>query len=113
MGESGSPRLPSEAGSSPSAINRTASQLQAEIEWGRASLELLDNYFELEQPEILPNNRLGGETPVGREVWVKGTGIGGGGGGDSQAEDVGTNVRGVVDRLDLVKAEGGKEVSPS
>ena len=82
--------------------------LEAEREWGLSGLKLLENYFELEDPRtvVRPN-------PIKREIWLNShLAIDPAQGitakwhrSNTTSEDVPTfHVRGIVDRLDLIRA---------
>ena len=62
---------------------------EEEREWGLSALKLLDNYLEIENPKKLPSE------PAKREMWVRGT--------LKYSETESFLVRGIVDRLDLVR----------
>ncbi|KAL7520997.1 hypothetical protein ACHAWX_005687 [Stephanocyclus meneghinianus] len=65
--------------------------IEAEVEWGKHSLKLLENYYELEDPRSLsPPN------PVMREMWVHARF-----GTEDQSDDLSFVVRGVIDRIDM------------
>ena len=83
--------------------------IDAEREWGQSALQLLENYYRSEDPKtvVRPN-------PYKREVWVKANltvdptlGITSNRGTTTQSTDHNDNdtflVRGIVDRLDMVK----------
>jgi hypothetical protein len=71
--------------------------VQEEREWGLAGLKLLENYAQLEDPRLV--NR---PNPVQREVWVRANlpVLEGTVGSDQKSTFL---VRGIVDRLDMVK----------
>lgn len=82
--------------------------INGEIEWGQSALRLLENYYELENPQNIPQ-----PNPLQREVWVNAnltvdpaagvTGYTTGTKPDNRADAEPTfYVRGIVDRLDLV-----------
>ena len=64
----------------------------SEVDWGRECLQLLDNYMRVEDPVLLPQ-------PAQREVWVRAV-------LSNHDDDNGSPilVRGIVDRLDLVRS---------
>lgn len=73
--------------------------VEEEREWGLAGLQLLENYVELEDPRLVlrPN-------PVKRETWVRAdlaVDPDDDGGGEKFL------VRGIVDRLDMIKLDDG------
>ena len=78
--------------------------LEAEITWGKEGLKLLQNYHELEDPRTVtrPN-------PVQREIWlskkltVDPTCGATGANANGETEDSTFLVRGIVDRLDMVR----------
>lgn len=79
--------------------------VEDEREWGLAGLQLLDNYVQLEDPRLVerPN-------PIKREVWVRANlpVL-----GEDMTDDEKSNnflVRGIVDRLDMVKDKDGSVV---
>lgn len=66
--------------------------IDAEIEWGKTSLDLLANYYELEDPKCL--------SPITREMWVHAR---------FNAEDTPFVIRGIIDRIDMfVDEQSGK-----
>ena len=97
--------------------------LGAERAWGQSALQLLNNYYQAEDPRqvMRPN-------PVQREIWVRadltvdpslgitGKGSSANGGSNSHSnnkhhqEEV-FHVRGIVDRLDMVRNPEGKGVA--
>ena len=94
--------------------------LEAEADWGREALQLLENYVNYEDPRLVerPN-------PVQREVWVKANlsldprkGATGYVVADEAPDDHATTtspdetflVRGIVDRLDMVRSSDNKSV---
>ena len=65
--------------------------INAEIEWGQSSLQLLENYYELEDPRDV--------TPLMREMWVN---------AKFPTEDTDSFiVRGKIDRIDMVSSNSG------
>ncbi|GMH93820.1 hypothetical protein TrST_g2586 [Triparma strigata] len=70
----------------------SGTDVQAEIEWGKSALSLLDNYLEIEDPRSLPSD------PVGLEKWVK---------SNLTSSSSTFLVRGIIDRLDLVQTDRG------
>jgi hypothetical protein len=79
--------------------------VDAEREWGRSALQLLENYYRSEDPRtvVRPN-------PYKREVWVSANltvdptlGVTSSSRGTANREDGVFLVRGIVDRLDMVK----------
>ena len=64
--------------------------VDAEIAWGKSALALLDNYYHLEDPRTVPV-----PNPLAREIWVS----------SHLSADNGDTflVRGIVDRVDLIK----------
>lgn len=88
--------------------------VDAEREWGRSALRLLENYYRSEDPRtvVRPN-------PYRREVWVNADltvdpslGVTGKGGGPARSSSSSPHetfkVRGIVDRLDMVKVSSRK-----
>lgn len=82
--------------------------IQGEIEWGQSALQLLEKYYELENPQsiVQPN-------PLLREVWVTANltanpsaGVTGYAAGHNSETDTNAEqtflVRGIIDRIDLV-----------
>jgi RecB family exonuclease len=79
--------------------NATSSNydIDAEIEWGKSSLQLLENYYELEDPR--------NETPLVREMWVN---------AKFQADSNDKSefvVRGKIDRLDALSSNNHQQGS--
>ena len=69
--------------------------IDAEIEWGKQSLDLLENYYELEDPKSIaqPN-------PIMREMWVHAR---------FDVEGASFVIRGIIDRIDMfVNEQSGK-----
>lgn len=95
----------------------TGRDIEAERKWGREGLRLLENYYVLEDPRLVPR-----PNPIEREIWVNAkltvdpllgvTGYVGNGGAtdDGTAPTAAAHggdtflVRGIVDRLDYVAA---------
>ena len=69
-----------------------------EREWGLSALRLLDNYWEIENPKTIETD------PVFRERWVRAN--------FTELEEGASSfmVRGIVDRLDLVRVPGSEDV---
>lgn len=66
--------------------------IDAEIEWGKISLDLLANYYELEDPKSL--------SPITREMWVHAR---------FYVDDTPFVIRGIIDRIDMfVDEQSGK-----
>jgi hypothetical protein len=66
--------------------------IDAEIEWGKTSLDLLANYYELEDPKSL--------SPITREMWVHAR---------FYVDDTPFVIRGIIDRIDMfVDEQSGK-----
>lgn len=91
--------------------------LQAEKEWGQSALQLLENYYQLEDPKeiVRPN-------PLRREVWLHShlavdpsqgvTAANHRSDPDDGLSSEGTfYMRGIVDRLDMVRQPSGNEQS--
>jgi RecB family exonuclease len=92
---------------------------ESEREWGQTGLKLLENYYHLEDPRLVerPN-------PIQREIWLRAdlsvdpyyggkTGYVG-----AKTTTVTNNnntdtfhVRGIVDRLDMIRVNGGQQVA--
>ncbi|KAK1735243.1 PD-(D/E)XK nuclease superfamily protein [Skeletonema marinoi] len=68
--------------------------INAEIDWGQSSLQLLKNYYELEDPRNV--------TPLMREMWVN---------AKFPTEDDSFVVRGKIDRIDLISSNSGAILS--
>ena len=62
--------------------------LDEEIEWGTASVDLLENYYRLEDPRSVP-----GPNPLMREMWCHGS--------TALDDDTIVTVRGKIDRIDV------------
>lgn len=89
-----------------------------EREWGQAGLKLLENYVQVEDPRLVPR-----PNPIQREIWLRADlsvdpskGVT----APFHDENVDSNtsnnkdtfhVRGIVDRLDMVKVNHGKDVA--
>jgi putative RecB family exonuclease len=73
---------------------------RAEREWGQSALKLLENYYKSENPTTIvrPN-------PYQREVWVQANLT------TLQNGDDTFKVRGIVDRIDIVKTNNSREVA--
>eukprot|EP00559_Dactyliosolen_fragilissimus_P000896 CAMPEP_0184854900 /NCGR_PEP_ID=MMETSP0580-20130426/275_1 /TAXON_ID=1118495 /ORGANISM="Dactyliosolen fragilissimus" /LENGTH=351 /DNA_ID=CAMNT_0027349271 /DNA_START=281 /DNA_END=1333 /DNA_ORIENTATION=- len=84
--------------------------VKAEREWGQSALQLLKNYYEMEDPRLIPP-----PNPIEREVWVRYNlmvdplkGVTGYASSTQQSDNEVSNdnnsflVRGIVDRIDLV-----------
>ncbi|GMI28694.1 hypothetical protein TrCOL_g12120 [Triparma columacea] len=69
-----------------------------EREWGLSALKLLDNYYEIENPKTIETE------PVFRERWVRAN--------FTELGETSTSfmVRGIVDRLDLVRVAGSDDI---
>jgi hypothetical protein len=103
------------------AATTTVRDIPAEREWGKSALALLENYYRLEDPRTVtrPN-------PLKREIWLNanltvdpklgttGYTAGGDGGSDSSTNHESSStpdtfrVRGIVDRLDMVRLSSRK-----
>jgi hypothetical protein len=72
-----------------------AYDINAEIEWGKTSLKLLENYYEMEDPRsITPPN------PIMREMWVHAR---------FDVDNEPFVIRGIIDRIDMfVDEQSGK-----
>lgn len=69
--------------------------IDAEKEWGEQSLDLLKNYYELEDPKSIPPHN-----PITREMWVHAR---------FDAEGIPFIIRGIIDRIDIfVDEQSGK-----
>ena len=68
---------------------------EEEREWGLSALSLLDNYWDIEDPSSLPSD------PVFRERWVRAN--------INDGEEGEFNVRGIIDRMDLVRVQGDED----
>ncbi|GKY90360.1 hypothetical protein MPSEU_000010000 [Mayamaea pseudoterrestris] len=66
---------------------------ESEVKWGHECLRLLENYVQIEDPMRLAQ-------PAQREVWVKAVLK-----SDDESDDDSILVRGIVDRLDLVRSQ--------
>lgn len=83
--------------------------LEAETRWGREAISLLDNYVALEDPSRIPP-----PNPIQREIWLNRNLTvdprrGATGGGREEGEEGGEEtfrVRGIVDRVDLLRVHG-------
>ncbi|EJK53618.1 hypothetical protein THAOC_26912 [Thalassiosira oceanica] len=62
--------------------------LDEEIEWGTASIDLLENYYRLEDPSSVPD-----PNPLMREMWCHGS--------TALDDDTTVTVRGKIDRIDV------------
>jgi len=89
--------------------------LDAERVWGREGLSLLENYVRMEDP-----SKVARPNPVKREVWVRANlaldhtqGVTGTGTTRTVPSDETFLVRGIVDRLDLVKVTDSNEYRDS
>eukprot|EP00571_Detonula_confervacea_P008266 CAMPEP_0172324150 /NCGR_PEP_ID=MMETSP1058-20130122/50589_1 /TAXON_ID=83371 /ORGANISM="Detonula confervacea, Strain CCMP 353" /LENGTH=467 /DNA_ID=CAMNT_0013040347 /DNA_START=181 /DNA_END=1584 /DNA_ORIENTATION=+ len=67
--------------------------IDAEIEWGQSSLDLLRNYYELEDPRTVKN-----PNPLTREMWVQARFP------TSDSNDDEFIVRGKIDRIDILQS---------
>jgi RecB family exonuclease len=116
---------PTKDGSAPAMTTATtARDIPAEREWGKSALSLLENYYRLEDPRTVtrPN-------PLKREIWLNAnltvdpklgttgyTAAGGNSGNDSSTDQESSSsstpdtfrVRGIVDRLDMVRLSSRK-----
>jgi RecB family exonuclease len=73
--------------------------IDAEIEWGKSSLQLLENYYELEDPR--------NETPLVREMWVNAKFP-----ADTNETDLSEFVvRGKIDRIDALSSNNHQQGS--
>jgi hypothetical protein len=82
--------------------------IDAERIWGQSALQLLENYYQIEDPR-----RIDRANPLKREIWLNahltidptyGTSAAGGGGASPPPKGTPTfHVRGIVDRLDMVR----------
>jgi putative RecB family exonuclease len=79
--------------------------IAAEREWGQSALQLLENYYQVEDPKTItrPN-------PLKREIWLHSNltldpslGVTGGANGASRGKPETFYVRGIVDRLDMTR----------
>jgi hypothetical protein len=92
---------------------------ESEREWGQTGLKLLENYYHLEDPRLVerPN-------PIQREIWLRADlsvdpYYGGKTGYEGAKTTTVTNnnntdtfhVRGIVDRLDMIRVNGGQQVA--
>jgi len=96
-----------ESGHSSSTASEFIRDLNKEREWGQEALGLLDNYYELEDPRLVPRTN-----PIEREMWVqtklnmdasKGvTGTNSNSSNSNNIDEAKFLIRGIVDRLDFV-----------
>jgi RecB family exonuclease len=82
--------------------------IDAERTWGQSALRLLENYYQIEDPRMIDR-----ANPLKREIWLNAhltvdpthgtTATGGGGASPSKGSTPTFHVRGIVDRLDMVR----------
>jgi RecB family exonuclease len=81
--------------------------IDAERTWGQSALKLLENYYQIEDPKTIDRGN-----PLKREIWLNahltvdptyGTSAAGGGASPSKGTTPTFHVRGIVDRLDMVR----------
>ncbi|KAL3821824.1 hypothetical protein ACHAXA_003326 [Cyclostephanos tholiformis] len=73
----------------------TGYDIESEIDWGKSSLDLLKNYYDLEDPKT--------KNPVAREMWVQAR--------FASAKSIDTSdfiVRGKIDRIDILPTTSDK-----
>ncbi|KAL7529070.1 hypothetical protein ACHAXR_002778 [Thalassiosira sp. AJA248-18] len=74
--------------------------IAAEIDWGKSALDLLKNYYELEDPREVRN-----PNPLTREMWVQSRFPLGNSNDENEESFV---VRGKIDRIDILPSSSGK-----
>jgi hypothetical protein len=95
--------------------------ISEEREWGQSALKLLENYYQVEDPRLVPR-----PNPVQREIWVRAdlsvdSNLGVTASRNAARRDVSEetttsasnstfHVRGIVDRLDMVKMPNSSQV---